>query len=373
MLKNVINVIKGPFNPVTLNQVIFFITAKCNLRCQHCFYWRNINKQEELSLSEITKISKNLPQFNFLLISGGEPFLRKDIVEIIKIFKNNNKILAIGIPTNGTLTKTIIKKIKQILTINPKLDLHLYFSLDGTRLVHDEIRRVKGSFNKVIKSLNAANKLKSKYSNLNIYINTTITSKNITNIKKLIAFVNSKKQNFIDGHYFEIIRGSPRFLKMKTLNKENLRKLYDNLILPYQEKLWRQRRGNKFLNILLANFAKTNNCYIYKTQYNNFINGKAWSMPCLAGQSSIVINHRGDLQLCELRRPIVNLRNENYNAIEVLNGKKGKKELKTIKKDKCFCTHVCFITGSMYYSPKVVFKEIPLLWLKNLYKCSVEE
>lgn len=372
MLKNVINVLKSPLRSVQLNQVIFFITAKCNLRCQHCFYWRNLNNKDELTFLEITKISESLPQFNFLLLSGGEPFLRKDIVKIVRLFTKNNQIVAVGIPTNGILSKTIVKKLKELLIIDPKLTVYVYFSLDGTSKIHNQTRGAEGSFEKTFTTLKAANKLKSRYPNLNININTVISSKNLTNIKKLINFVLAQEENFVDGHYFEIVRGKPPNLRIKNLNLEKLKKLYEKIILPYQEKIWRQRRGNKLLNIFLANLAKTNFCYIYKTQYHNFVNGKAWSMPCLAGQSTIVINHRGDLQLCELRRPIANLRNENYNAVKVLRGEKTRKELEKIKQDQCFCTHVCFLTESMYKSPKVVSKELPLLWLRNLHKCSVK-
>jgi len=372
MFKNIVVVIKRVFEPAKLNQVILFITSKCNLRCQHCFNWRNLDGKDELSLEEIKKISNNLPQFDFLLLTGGEPFVRRDIVELVKTFRENNNVTTVSIPTNGFLVSKTVEKLKELLSIDPKLGVFINFSIDGVGKVHDKMRGREGSFKNVISSLTKATKLRDTYPNLKVNVNTTITSKNITNVEKLIDFILSQEKIHIDGHYFEIVRGEPRKTGMKSLNEETLTRLYDKKILPYQEKLLRRRRGNKLLNVLFASFAKTNFNYIYRAQYRNFISKKAWSMPCLAGQSAIVINHKGMLQFCELRDPIADLRKEKFNPLKVISGKKGRKELKSIKKDRCFCTHVCFLTDSMYKSPKVVFLEMPLLWLKNLFNCTVK-
>src|SRR3989338_3896529 len=69
--------------------MVFFVTARCNARCEHCFYWREVESADsslELSFSEIKKISGNLPGLAQISLTGGEPFLRKDFSEIIKVF-----------------------------------------------------------------------------------------------------------------------------------------------------------------------------------------------------------------------------------------------------------------------------------------------
>ena len=68
-----------------------FITNRCQAKCQHCFYIDELNKaiQDELSLGEYKKLAKNLEkEIKQVIITGGEPFLRKDIFEISKAFKN---------------------------------------------------------------------------------------------------------------------------------------------------------------------------------------------------------------------------------------------------------------------------------------------
>ncbi len=88
-------------------QLIFHVTFRCNARCRFCFNWREINqnKDKELSLEEIQKISENLPRFPWLLLSGGEPFLRSDLVDLIETFHRNNKVAHVTIPTNGISSK----------------------------------------------------------------------------------------------------------------------------------------------------------------------------------------------------------------------------------------------------------------------------
>ncbi|MFC1711521.1 radical SAM protein [Patescibacteria group bacterium] len=371
MIKNIIGVLKNPFKPVKFGQVIFFITGKCNLRCHHCFYWKSLNTKEQLSFNKIAKISNNLPKFSNLQISGGEPFLRKDIVEIIKTFKKNNKILGVNIPTNGTLTTETIKKLKLLLKIDPLFSVDVNFSIDGIQKIHEEIRGVKGTFNQAITTLKKVSQLKKTYPNLKVSINTVISAKNIKHLKKFIKFISLQKNILLDGHYFEIVRGNPLEKKVKIIKPEKLKYLYEKVLLPYQEKLWRQRKGNKYINIIFSSFARANLSFIYKTQYKNFYKKTAWPMPCLAGKSTIVINHKGELSSCELRKPISDLKKEKYNVKKVLKSKKFLRELGSIKKYKCFCTHVCFLTDSMYASPNVVFVQIPILWIKNLFNLSI--
>ena len=62
-----------------------FVTSVCNARCAHCFYPINAGKNE-LTLEEIEKLTRTLPPIRLLLIGGGEPFLRRDLPEIIRLY-----------------------------------------------------------------------------------------------------------------------------------------------------------------------------------------------------------------------------------------------------------------------------------------------
>ena len=68
--------------------ITFFVTSACNYRCRMCFYWRQIEKEKKnlLSFKEYEQIVKKFPSFTTIALTGGEPFLRKDLTEIAHLF-----------------------------------------------------------------------------------------------------------------------------------------------------------------------------------------------------------------------------------------------------------------------------------------------
>ncbi len=183
---------------------IFFITSRCNSRCQHCFYWKNLNKKDDLTLEEITKITKNAGKIQVLLLSGGEPFLREDLFEIIKLFIKNNDVKVVSIPTNGIDTAKIIKNTERLVKKFPDITFSVNPSVDNLGDKNDILRGVKGCFQKSVKTIKILEKLRKKYKNLEIVINTTISNNNYEDIDEIIDFF--KKFN-ITYHNFELLRG----------------------------------------------------------------------------------------------------------------------------------------------------------------------
>ena len=144
LLKNLVK------KPVYL---IFFVTDVCNARCRHCFNWSLNQKPNDLTLDEIENFSKQLDHIEWLALSGGEPFERKDLAEICGIFLKNNSVSQITIPTNGLSPKLIYNTIKQVLELPFNFKLSVNLSIDGMEKTNDEIRGVRGGFKKAIDSV----------------------------------------------------------------------------------------------------------------------------------------------------------------------------------------------------------------------------
>src|SRR3989344_7476050 len=139
---------------------IFYPTSRCNLSCSHCFYHDSLNKKvKELSLEEIDKFTKTMDPLLLLILTGGEPYVRSDIDQIVKIFYENTKVPIITIPSNGFFTGRMIEKVRKIMELCPKLVLNQLISLDGLYELHDKIRGFEGSFNKAIKTIEALKEL----------------------------------------------------------------------------------------------------------------------------------------------------------------------------------------------------------------------
>ena len=147
--------------------LVYFITDACNAKCKHCLLadgahpgWEEPSmayRKQELSLEEIDKVAASMGKGSlmFLLPTGGEPFLRKDIGEIVKIFHKNTGVRNVGIPTNGSTTARTISIVKDLCESCPDLDLHIDVSLDGVGALHDEIRVFPGLFKRSIETYKA--------------------------------------------------------------------------------------------------------------------------------------------------------------------------------------------------------------------------
>ncbi len=130
-----------------LAQWTHFVTSVCNARCAHCFYPINAGKNE-LTLEEIEKLTRTLPSIRLLLIGGGEPFLRRDLPEIVKLYFERTHFFTCSIPTNGFGPEEIARMAERICSFDRHLSFGVTVSLDGFREYHDLVRRVPGLYDR---------------------------------------------------------------------------------------------------------------------------------------------------------------------------------------------------------------------------------
>jgi len=326
--------------------LIFFVTNKCNSKCKHCFFSKELNKIEEkdLSLEEIEGFSKQLGKLVWLCISGGEPFLRDDIDEIFKIFVRNNKVEDFSIPTNGVLTDAIYKKTRAMLEHAKNSSVKAFtlnLSLDGTKEVHDKIRGVK-CYDKVIATYRKLATLKSRYKFFSIRVATTLSNVNIGNIEDLHNDV-VKKMPKVDYHNFEILRGEPKDSSYKEPSMEDLLAVRPLLFKIFEK--YDYYSGNKITSRMAS---KTK-----KLLYNEFLKilqtGKQ-PFACYAGRVHCVLNYQGDISFCELLGKIGNIRKSSFE--EIWNSEKAKEMRLFIKNRKCACTHSCFQTTNFVFNQR---------------------
>ncbi|MEO0124500.1 MAG: radical SAM protein [candidate division WOR-3 bacterium] len=174
--------------PETIN---IYPTFRCNLKCEMCFEkYARVEKEMEIQdwLRIIDEIKKFRPRIH---ISGGEPFVYKDIVKIIEYIKKKN--LYLHITTNGTFLEDYAEEIKKF-NVN-RIDI----SIDGIGDIHDKIRGVKGTFEKIIKGLDRLNNLKRHLPILKI--NSIINIANPEKMKDIVHIAQEYKINIIQFIY----------------------------------------------------------------------------------------------------------------------------------------------------------------------------
>jgi MoaA/NifB/PqqE/SkfB family radical SAM enzyme len=145
-----------------ISKVTIPITYDCNQRCKTCGIWSTNLKTPELKSQEITQdeFKKFITRNNLLWVAftGGEPFSRPDLDKILGLAMDNCKM--VSITTNGFSPEKIVYDVQEALNWESKSHLALNVSMNGSRLIHDEISGVKGSFDNAKDTLRVLRELK---------------------------------------------------------------------------------------------------------------------------------------------------------------------------------------------------------------------
>lgn len=123
------------------------VTYRCNSRCIMCNIWQ-IKNFPEVPAEYYKRLPASLKDVN---ISGGEPFLRSDLPQVVRIIRKACPKAKITISTNGFLVDVIKRVLPQIKKIDP--DIGISISIDGVGIMHEKVRRVPNAWNKVIETM----------------------------------------------------------------------------------------------------------------------------------------------------------------------------------------------------------------------------
>lgn len=254
-------------------------TNLCNSRCIMCGIWKN-KRSNELMMDEIKKIFENdlFSRIRWINLTGGEPFLRQDVVETVKILNKLPALEGIAIPTNGFLADKIAENVKNILGVLSKNKfLSVTVSIDGLERAHDKIRGINGSFKKAISTIRELRKIKNK--NFNLGVETTISKLNLGKLmesylylKKLVPYV---------GH--TIALPSAGYFGNLNSNVFVTKDDYPKII--------------KFLKAIIKYGPEH---AFYYNLLIDIMGGKSRKMLCLAGFKSVFMGQNGNLYPCAI-------------------------------------------------------------------------
>ncbi len=326
---------------LNLAELIVTVTNRCNHSCSMCYYHEHLNgKQQELSLDEYQKISESLNQLKTVWISGGEPFLRRDLPEICKIFVQHNGVSSIFIPTNGSKPDFIVAGVERILTLNPDLKLTIMFSLEGLQERHDEVHGKKGAFTSVEESIRRLNFLRvrlfRKNQIFNIFLNTVVSNKNQHEVIELMAY--AKKNIRIDSHFLSPVRGEPKDPSVQPPSGKNFDDLVKKAKPFFDFYITRGLRSEEKQALIKNRLERRYGLWI------DLLNGAQLPFTCQAGNLIGVLEPDGGIRLCESFPLIGNVRDVNHNFSSIWFSAAAEKSRARVKG--CSCTHGCFIGAS---------------------------
>jgi radical SAM protein with 4Fe4S-binding SPASM domain len=167
------------FIPETPYHMVWLATDACTARCQHCSSNSAKRSPDELTTDEAKDMIDQLAAAGVidLGISGGEPLLRRDMLEIISHAKQRN--MTVGIASNGAK----LSATRASLLAAAGLD-RLQVSLDGFAEQHDKLRRWPGLFECVLETIQTAYE-----SGLRVHVCCTVTRLNCDSLEAFVAFL----------------------------------------------------------------------------------------------------------------------------------------------------------------------------------------
>ena len=307
--------------------LILHVTNHCNFRCAHCFV-DFTNPPKDLKTDTYEKISKRVNDLFWLDIAGGEPFLKKNLFKVVNLFKKQ----IVTIPTNGWLKQCILEQIEQM---NKDCEIVINLSLDGLEKNHNIIRKNNQSWEKVWDTFESLKKIK----HIKIRFISVIHQDNYHEIIELMKIVQKRGADF---HSVILLRGDPLDPKIKLPSFEILEKISKDMFNILEN--YNYGAGN-----LSAKILRNYHRYMWKASIKT-LKQKTQVVPCLAGQSHLVVWGNGDVSSCEMLPAVGNVAKDDLN--EIVNGEKFKKQVKSIINKECHCTHNCALITSILFNPK---------------------
>jgi len=245
--------------------VSIITTYRCQMRCKMCDIWENpTDKEREISAREL----EILPDFKFVNITGGEPFVRRDLEDIVEVMSRKSDRIVIS--TSGWHTDRIIRMAEKFPNIGIRV------SIEGLAQKNDELRGREGSFDRALRLLLTLKEMGIK----DIGYGCTVSNKNSGDMLWLYKLSRELGMEFATAAF----HNSYYFHKNdnEITNKDevigNFHRLIEELLKENTPKSWYRA----FFNLGLI----------------NYIRGNPRMLPCEAGTANFFIEPYGDVYPC---------------------------------------------------------------------------
>lgn len=325
----------------------FFATRRCNARCPFCFYEEARDTEggaPELSAGEVRRVARSMGPLLWLLFSGGEPFLREDLVELSEIFHDTNEAGFLTYPTNGLLPEVIAETVEDVLRRCTDSVVVVKLSLDGVGDAHDALRRVPGGFARLMATYERLAALAAREPRLELGVNTLYCSRNEDDVDRIVDLVHGLEG--VASHTLTLIRGGARDESFRDVDLDRYRSASRRLA-----ERWRSRRGRapRFAGARL----KAAQDVVQRDLIHRTLSHGRRIAPCYAGRLSLVLTERGELHPCEGRWDLSfgNVRDAGYDVGAMLRGPAAERLRGEVAAGGCWCSNECNAMTNILFNP----------------------
>ncbi len=302
------------------------VTYRCNARCTMCNRYKCPSKpDEELSIETI----KKLPKMYFTNITGGEPFIREDLPDIVReLYKKSDRIV---ISTNGFFTDRIIKLCEEFPNVGIRI------SIEGLEETNNKIRGLEDGFNKGYSTLKKLVEMKHP----DVGFGMTVQDANAKDLVELYKLSDELNMEFATAslHNSFYFVESKNIIKDRMMVAKEFEKLINNLLNSNSPKKWFRAYFNHGLI--------------------NYIFGQKRLLPCDMAFDTFFIDPYGDVMPCngtKEKEVMGNLNEQSWE--EIWKSEKAEKVRERVR----HCDRQCWMIGSV--SPAMhKYIGIPALWV----------
>ena len=271
--------------------VTLHLTHRCNSRCVMCSDWRTPANHSELTLEQVRGIFSNrlFDSVRKIALSGGEPTLRKDMVEIADtLLERCPRLEQMALLTNGLEPELVMEKAEGLVRLPKRgrpVEIQIQVSVDGYGDVHEKVRRVPWAFERAVETVERLKKLRLE-TPFYLCITCVVQPLNISSLVQLCEFGQSigVPVNFVPVDIGTALVGCPAgdtaeaasVLRMSGDQLEELEHLVGSRLRPY---------------------LKPSNAPFWE-QYFKIARGEDRRLPCFLRHSFAGVDSDGSLYMC---------------------------------------------------------------------------
>lgn len=326
--------------------LVFFITNRCDFHCQHCFLIPagelNNKLRPLLTLDEIERVARSVPQLIALSLTGGEPFLRKDYADIVRLFLRHTRLKTLSTVSNGIDADRVLPHIEPILRESP-VSFFLSISVDGNEATHNRVRQKENAFARTLESIRQLRRLKETYPQFSLGVNSTYLG---TNFEDLMALYDELE--VLQPHYLtlNLLRGQDWTDRQQGLATDEYRRLSERK----NEVMRRSNTSRTLTQKAVGAKDRVMTDLLARTYDEN-----RSLFPCYGGQLLAVLKDNGDVFPCEqLAQRFGNIRDYDGDLMKVWESEVAKQQRQFIVDRKCHCTYECVMSANILFNPRMV-------------------
>lgn len=288
----------------------YIVTFTCNARCIMCDSWKKPSK-DALETWEVERIFRQMPELDVIRLSGGEPFVRPDLLDICHLAQEHLEPLFVHVTTNGFLTERIVDFCEKRDKCVP---LQMLVSVDGVGEKHNEVRGQSHAWDAVMQTLTALAP-RQKALRIRLAVNQTIVDaegaehyRRLREMLRPLGVRNNIVIAYDASATYSLTRGMVadgqigRFTTFGDFSSAQIAALLDDVEADLSELPFPERIGKR---------------YYLEGVRRRLLHGESTpNPPCVALSSHMRLMPNGDVPVCQFNtRTVGNLRRQSFDEV----------------------------------------------------------